>query len=336
MRVRLGVLLGVGVLSGCVHHGTLNPAPSSGAATVQTDSDLTGEPPPAAATPAPTYPRATLVALPAPAPPPSPVTPAENPAPIPVAAVPSESTPVPAPAPESAPAAAPLETATTTPLPITAAPPEAAAPGASRNDDANTTPLPITPPPPVVATRPPTAMDDAEAQKQVVVLVTSLGNLVIELDDVSAPRTCGNFRKLVSDGFYNHTTFHRVLPHFIIQGGDPNTKSDDRATYGQGDPGYTLPAEIKLKHVAGAVAMARLPDSVNPQRDSNGSQFFICVAPCPSLDDQYTVFGHVIAGMETADKIAHEPRDSSDDPVTRIEMQASLETKKQALENAAP
>jgi peptidyl-prolyl cis-trans isomerase B (cyclophilin B) len=120
----------------------------------------------------------------------------------------------------------------------------------------------------------------------------------------------------------------------MIQGGDPNSKSDERATYGQGDPGYTLPAEIKLKHVAGAVAMARLPDSANPQRDSNGSQFFICVAACPSLDDQYTVFGHVIQGMDAAVKIANQPRDQRDDPVTRIEMEARLEPKKQALEES--
>ena len=175
-------------------------------------------------------------------------------------------------------------------------------------------------------------MDEIEARKQVVVLETPLGHIVIQLDDVSAPRTCGNFRKLVSDGFYNHTVFHRVIPNFMIQGGDPNSKSEDRATYGQGDPGYTLPAEIKLKHVAGAVAMARLPDAANPQRNSNGSQFYICVADCPSLDDQYTVFAHVIRGMDTVKRIANLPRDSHDDPLTRVEMEVSLETKKQALE----
>ena len=166
-------------------------------------------------------------------------------------------------------------------------------------------------------------------------LETSLGRIVIELDDVSAPRTCGNFRKLVSDGFYDHTVFHRVIPHFMIQGGDPNSKTDERVTYGQGDPGYTLPAEIQLKHDAGAVAMARLPDSINPQRDSNGSQFFICVAPCPSLDGQYTVFGHVIQGMDVANKIASQPRDKRDDPVDRIEMKAHLETKRLALETSS-
>lgn len=137
--------------------------------------------------------------------------------------------------------------------------------------------------------------DNASAsQEEVVVLQTSLGQIVIQLDSFAAPKTCDNFRKLVSDGFYNHTVFHRVIPNFVIQGGDPNSRSDNRAGYGQGGPGYTVPPEIKLKHDRGAVAMARLPDSINPQRESNGSQFYICVAPCPSLDDQYTVFGHVI------------------------------------------
>ena len=176
-------------------------------------------------------------------------------------------------------------------------------------------------------------MSEAEERRQVVVLETSFGRMVIQLDDVAAPRTCGNFRKLVSDGFYNHTIFHRVIPHFMIQGGDPNSKSDEKATYGQGDPGYTLPAEISLPHVEGAVAMARLPDAMNRQRDSNGSQFFICVAPCPNLDGQYTVFAHVIAGLEVAKKIAAQARDERDDPKDRIEIEANLESKKEALEN---
>ena len=185
----------------------------------------------------------------------------------------------------------------------------------------------------MIAYTPPQALDDAESRKQVVVLDTSLGRIVIELDDVAAPGTCGNFRQLVSDGFYDHTVFHRVIPNFIIQGGDPNSKLEDRTTYGQGGPGYTLPPEIKLKNDLGAVAMARLPDSVNPGRESNGSQFYICVKPCPSLDDNYTVFGHVIGGMDVVEKIAGQSRDSSDDPLSRIEMVASMVSKGKALEN---
>ncbi len=192
----------------------------------------------------------------------------------------------------------------------------------------------MTPDTPAVVTSALPAADNADAQEQVVVLETSLGRIVIALDTAAAPRTCANFSQLVSTGFYNHTAFHRVIPNFIIQGGDPNSKSDDRATYGKGDPGYTLPAEIKLKHDRGAVAMARLPDSVNPQRDSNGSQFYICVAPCPSLDDNYTVFGHVIKGLDIAVKIANQPRDPRDNPLARLEMGASLETKDKALADA--
>ena len=171
---------------------------------------------------------------------------------------------------------------------------------------------------------------------EVVVLETSFGRMVIELDDFAAPKTCANFRHLVNTGFYDNTIFHRVIPQFIIQGGDPNTKSPNRAAYGMGDPGYTLPPEIKLHHDRGAVAMARLPDSVNPKRYSNGSQFYICVTPCPSLDDQYTVFAHVIAGLDVADRIAASPADRRADPLERISMTATFEPRDRALhENAA-
>ena len=159
--------------------------------------------------------------------------------------------------------------------------------------------------------------------------------MVLELDDFAAPKTCNNFRTLVASGFYNRTIFHRVIPFFIIQGGDPNTKTENRSTYGQGDPGYTLPPEIKLHHDRGAVAMARLPDATNPQRNSNGSQFYICLAPCPSLDDQYTVFAHVIQGLDVAERIAGVPRDSHDNPLERITMDARLESKDQALQEGS-
>jgi len=170
---------------------------------------------------------------------------------------------------------------------------------------------------------------------QVVVLETTFGRMVIELDDFAAPKTCANFRHLVNTGFYNNTLFHRVIPQFIIQGGDPNTKSPNRATYGLGDPGYTLPPEIKLHHDRGAVAMARLPDSVNPKRYSNGSQFYICVVDAPSLDDQYTVFAHVIKGMGVVDAISNEPRDSHDNPINRIEMEVTVEPKEQAMQESS-
>ena len=170
---------------------------------------------------------------------------------------------------------------------------------------------------------------------QVVVIDTTLGRIVVETDDSAAPQTSENFRKLAADGFYNHTIFHRVIPHFIIQGGDPNSLSEDRSLQGKGGPGYTLPPEIKLKHERGAVAMARLPDSVNPGRESNGSQFYICVADCPSLDNQYTVFGHVIKGMDVVDAISNQARDNRDNPLNRIEMEVTLQSREQALIQAS-
>src|SRR5439155_16785979 len=123
--------------------------------------------------------------------------------------------------------------------------------------------------------------------------------------DKDAPKTAANFRKLVTSGFYNGTYFHRVIPAFMIQGGDPNTKDADPGNDGQGGPGYTVPAEIKLKHLRGSVATARTSDAVNPERASSGSQFFIDLAPQPSLDaGGYTVFGEVIQGMDVVDLIA--------------------------------
>jgi peptidyl-prolyl cis-trans isomerase B (cyclophilin B) len=322
MRKRyVGFFMATLAFSACDHKpGGQAQAEAGRAGVVRNDSDLTGEPPIAQPASKPgVYPRALPVTLPIAASPPPPTS-------IP-----------PASASPAATNAAPVADLTTLPSPSTT--PDAGNPGSapatSPDPNSSMTRLEINPPTPVITTPPPAVMDEAEARKQVVVLETSLGRIVIQLDDVSAPRTCGNFRKLVSDGFYNHTVFHRVIPNFMIQGGDPNSKSDDRGIYGQGDPGYTLPAEIKLKATAGAVAMARLPDAVNPQRDSNGSQFFICVADCPSLDNQYTVFGHVISGLETAIKIAGQPRDKRDNPMDRIEIDASLETKKQALEQSS-
>jgi cyclophilin family peptidyl-prolyl cis-trans isomerase len=138
-----------------------------------------------------------------------------------------------------------------------------------------------------------------------VVLETTQGNIVIQLDEKNAPRTAANFKKLVKQGFYDGTYFHRVISNFMIQGGDPNTKNALPADDGQGGPGYTVPAEIKLPHVRGAVATARLGDGQNPTRASSGSQFFIDLANLKSLDQGgYTVFGQVISGMEAVDKIA--------------------------------
>jgi cyclophilin family peptidyl-prolyl cis-trans isomerase len=149
-----------------------------------------------------------------------------------------------------------------------------------------------------------TAAKPAAAGPQVAVLETAMGNIVIRFFPEDAPKTVANFKKLVREKFYDGTYFHRVIPRFMIQGGDPNTKNADPNDDGMGGPGYTVPAEIKRKHVRGSVATARQGDQVNPQRASSGSQFFIDVAPQPSLDaGGYTVFGEVVSGMDVVDKI---------------------------------
>ena len=150
------------------------------------------------------------------------------------------------------------------------------------------------------------------AGPQVVVLETTQGNVVIQLEEKKAPKTSANFKKLVRQGFYDGTYFHRVIANFMIQGGDPNTKNANPADDGQGGPGYTVPAELGLPHVRGAVATARLGDNVNPAKASSGSQFFIDLAALRSLDQGgYTVFGRVIAGMDAVDRIARFAGDSS-------------------------
>lgn len=126
---------------------------------------------------------------------------------------------------------------------------------------------------------------------------TAKGDIVVELDAGAAPKTVNNFVFLTREGFYDGLTFHRVEPGFVIQGGDP-------LGTGRGGPGYTVPAEIGLEHVKGAVAMARLGDQVNPERASSGSQFYITLAETPHLDGAYTVFGEVVEGMDVVESIS--------------------------------
>ena len=126
---------------------------------------------------------------------------------------------------------------------------------------------------------------------------TDKGEIVVQLDVKAAPQTVNNFVFLAREGFYDGLTFHRVEPKFVIQGGDPLGN-------GTGGPGYTVPAEIKLPHGEGAIAMARRGDQVNPTRASSGSQFYITLAPTPFLDGGYTAFGRVIAGMEVVKSIS--------------------------------
>jgi cyclophilin family peptidyl-prolyl cis-trans isomerase len=152
------------------------------------------------------------------------------------------------------------------------------------------------------------------------VIETKFGNIEIKFFPDVAPNHVKNFIDLAKKGFYDGTTFHRVIPGFMIQGGDPNTKSPDRSKHGMGGPGYALKAEFNEKpHKRGTLSMAR---AASP--DSAGSQFFICVAPASFLDKQYTVFGEVVSGMEVVDKIVSQPRDKKDNPNDRIEMKVKI------------
>lgn len=145
-----------------------------------------------------------------------------------------------------------------------------------------------------------------------------LGDIVIETYPDVAPKMCKHFDELVESGFYNGLAFHRVIPGFMIQGGDPNTKDKPKSTWGMGDPSQkTVDAEFSsISHKRGILSTARKGNDVN----SATSQFFIMVADYPSLDNQYTVFGHVVSGMEVADKIVAAPRDSRDNPLEKVEM----------------
>ncbi len=152
------------------------------------------------------------------------------------------------------------------------------------------------------------------------VIHTKFGDITLKFFPDVAPNHVNNFIELSKKGFYNGTIFHRVIPGFVIQGGDPNTKGMDKLRYGMGGPGYSVKAEFnKRPHKRGTLSMAR---SSNP--DSAGSQFFICVADTPSLDGKYTVFGKVVKGMDVVDKIVSQRRDARDNPLERIEMKVEI------------
>jgi peptidyl-prolyl cis-trans isomerase B (cyclophilin B) len=152
------------------------------------------------------------------------------------------------------------------------------------------------------------------------VIETKLGNIELKFFPEVAPGHVSNFLELAKKGFYDGTTFHRVIPGFMIQGGDPNTKNPDRSKHGMGGPGHTIKAEFNEKpHKRGILSMARAQDP-----NSAGSQFFICVANAPFLDGKYSVFGEVTSGIEVADKIVSQPRDKKDNPNDRIEMKVKV------------
>ncbi len=149
---------------------------------------------------------------------------------------------------------------------------------------------------------------------------TKFGTITLKFFADTAPGHVKNFIDLAKKGFYDGTTFHRIIPGFMIQGGDPNSRNPDKRSHGTGGPGYTIKAEFNDRpHKRGTLSMAR---AQNP--DSAGSQFFICVKDSSFLDRQYTVFGEVVSGMEVVDKIVSQPRDRNYNPNDRIEMKVKI------------
>ena len=179
--------------------------------------------------------------------------------------------------------------------------------------------------------------------QKVAVISTKFGDMVVEFFPDVAPKHVENFQILAEEGYYNGTTFHRVIPGFMIQGGDPNSKDLDRMNDGTGgragkffgigrenDPeSWTVPAEFNdTPHQRGTLSMAR-----SQNIDSGSSQFFICHDNAPFLDGQYTVFGQLISGIEVVDEIVNSERDPRDNPLERIEMTISLVDKSEAIKN---
>jgi len=194
-----------------------------------------------------------------------------------------------------------------------------------------------------------------EKKETKVLLSTEYGNIKIKLFN-ETPQHRDNFIKLVKEDFYNETLFHRVIKDFMIQGGDPDSKNAQKGeSLGEGDVGYTIPAEFNtnLIHKKGALAAARQPDNVNPQKRSSGCQFYIVqgrkftteeiekiekskegrikytdeqykayqtIGGYPPLDMDYTVFGEVIEGLDVVDKIAALKRDKKNRPIEDVKM----------------
>ena len=199
--------------------------------------------------------------------------------------------------------------------------------------------------------------NNKEEKVQLILIKTEMGDMKIKLYN-ETPLHRDNFIKLAKEGFYNGTIFHRVIENFMIQGGDPNSKNPkEGAMYGNGGPGYTIPAEFNqnLIHKKGALAAARLGGPVNPNKESSGSQFYIVqgkkysqldinvmeqrngrrispenkevyttIGGTPFLDMEYTVFGEVIEGLEVIDKIAATETLPGDRPIKDIIMNVSL------------
>ncbi|MGH9748346.1 MAG: peptidylprolyl isomerase [Candidatus Polarisedimenticolia bacterium] len=163
------------------------------------------------------------------------------------------------------------------------------------------------------------------APREVAVLKTTLGTIVFEFLPDVAPNMVANFKDLAKSGFYDGTTFHRVIPRFMIQGGDPNSKDDDPTNDGSGGSPRKMKAEFtrKYRHTRGIVSTARTSDP-----DSGSCQFFIMHGDNPGLDNQYTIFGRVVQGIEVVDKIATTSRDPNDRPFKNVVMEkVTIETR---------
>jgi len=164
----------------------------------------------------------------------------------------------------------------------------------------------------------------ADAAPEVAIISTTKGEFVMEFWPEVAPKTVANFKKLAAEGFYDGTSFHRIIAGFMAQGGDPLTKDlDQEARYGTGDPGYKIPAEFNSrKHTRGVISMARSADP-----DSAGSQFFLMLGDATHLDGQYSAFGKVVKGLDVLDKIEAVPVTTSPNgepskPTERVEIES--------------
>ena len=187
-------------------------------------------------------------------------------------------------------------------------------------------------------------MTSCGKQADVAVISTKYGDMVLEFYPKGAEKHVDSFITHAKNGYFDGTTFHRVLPGFVIQGGDLNSKDDDRSNdglgghaanfYGEGEEEnpetWMLPAEFNDRpHITGTLSMARSPGRPN----SAGSQFFICAGPTPQLDNKYTVFGQVVEGLDVIQKIVNTPRDRRDNPKEKVEMTVKIIPRGEALDS---
>jgi len=162
------------------------------------------------------------------------------------------------------------------------------------------------------------------AKQQVAVINTRFGSIVIELFDKHTPLHAENFRRIITDGILNGTTFHRVINNVLIQGGDQNSRDNDRSNDGYGSPLHTVPFEGGLPARRGSVVMVRAPDRQNQIKVSHGSQFYILLRDAPELTGINTVFGRVVIGLDVVENISQVPADQNNNPLEMVAMNATI------------